>query len=507
MSTTLRYSLRFAIKRPSYQAGISRLVGLRWFSVVNKSPCKTPLEEYSRLVDIGKLRDDPYQKNVIGSLSKLYESLLEYNPPVLRNKNITVPKLSWKDKLISRFVKRSSALNSDISTIGNSIPRGIYLYGDVGCGKTMLMDLFFTTIPPHLSKTRIHFHQFMQGVHKRSHEIIQEYRKLNGDNAHEIDTIPFLANEIASKARVLCFDEFQVTDVADAMILRRLITTLMSNEFGVILFATSNRKPDDLYINGIQRESFIPCIELIKLRSEVIFLNSPTDYRKIPRPQSPVYYFPKNNLKYNSEKCAILRKNHINEWYEYFAQANHTDDSSTENTVHKTFLDYKLTVWGREFKVPKCTPPRIAQFTFKELCGEPLAAGDYLMLTRNFKAFIVTDIPYLSTNTRDEVRRFITFLDAVYDSGGKISTTSAADFNHLFVDPDMILHPFELKPTFKSKENQKLDSSDDELMKEHGFSKELAQMSDMFGLDEEKFAFARALSRLSQMSTTDWVSK
>lgn len=481
---------------------------VRCYSEVSPLPSKsttttvaTPLQEYDTQIKLGKLRDDPFQRSVLSSLGKFHKALMSYRPPVLVPLNELKPP-SWTSNVINKFSFLGNIKNGLKQPDKTNLPQGLYLYGDVGCGKTMLMDLFYRTIPTHLTKKRIHFHQFMQDVHKRSHEMLMEYHNKTGQNTKDIDVIPFLANEIARDARILCFDEFQVTDVADAMILRRLFTTLLSNQYGVILFATSNRHPDELYINGVQRKSFIPCIELIKIRTKVVNLNSTTDYRRIPRPMTSVYSFPqRGKWKYNSPEYKIMRQNHIESWYNYFAQQNGTNsspiptaESTFTKTQHDIHNDYPLTIWGRQFIVPKCTPPRVAQFTFEQLCGQPLAAGDYLMLAKNFRTFIVTDIPYLSVNIRDKIRRFITFIDAIYDNDCKLATTGADSFTSLFVDPGMLANNFELKQNeSKSTEQVPIDS--------------VVQNSQIFTLDEEKFAFARALSRLSQMSTSDWVSK
>ncbi|CAR24758.1 Afg1p [Lachancea thermotolerans CBS 6340] len=461
-----------------------KVEGTRCFGLRFNSSLRTPLQEYERLVRAGRLSDDPLQRGVISSLGGLHQSLVEYKPFKIKDPN-PLAQVGWRNSKLGRLLLRPK-----YSTEG--IPKGIYLYGDVGCGKTMLMDLFYSTVPPHLTKRRMHFHQFMQYVHRRAHELLNELNlDALADAKHkDIDTIPFLATEIARQSRVLCFDEFQVTDVADAMILRRLLTALLSRKYGVVLFTTSNRKPDDLYLNGIQRESFVPCIELLKERTEVVNLNSQTDYRKVSRPHSAVYYAPKNGIAYMSQECQQARQQHVEQWYKFFSQMGpHGQATSTaDTTAHETLTDFKLRVWGRELNVPKCTPERVAQFTFKQLCGEPLAAGDYLALASYFKCFVITDIPYLSIHVRDEVRRFITFLDAVYDNGGKLATTAAAEFQTLFVEPETILNNYQLKASQSKLESDKASAN-------------------FFKVDEERFAFARALSRLSQMSTSDWVEK
>lgn len=270
--------------------------------------------------------------------------------------------------------------------IPSNMPKGLYMYGDVGSGKTMLMDLFYETIPPNIhAKTRIHFHNFMQGVHKELH-------KFKMQHGNDIDGIPFVAADIAEKGSVLCFDEFQCTDVADAMILRRLIESLMSH--GVVLVTTSNRHPDDLYKNGIQRESFIPCINMLKERLRVLNLDSTTDYRKIPRPPSGVYHHP-------LDKAA---KSHADKWFRFLGDF---ENDSPHPATH--------TVWGREIEVPLASG-RCAMFTFKEIIGRATGAADYLELMRNYEAFIITDVPGMSHKSRDWARRFITFIDAIYES-------------------------------------------------------------------------------------------
>ncbi|XBW36053.1 hypothetical protein QEN19_001630 [Hanseniaspora menglaensis] len=465
---------------------------------------QSPLQKYKELVTLGKVTDDPYQKKIISSLESLHYKLCSYKPPVLLepSKSSSLFDTGFLSKVFQPF---NTVHNESIDGFEytDKIPKGLYLWGDVGCGKSFLLDLFYDCIPSNLTKKRLHFHQFMQHVHKRSHEIMNEQSR-NKKLAH--DPVPFIAYELAKEARVLCFDEFQVTDVADAMILRRLLSQLLSDKYGVILFATSNRKPHDLYINGVQRDSFIPCIDLLCEKSEIVLLDSPTDYRKVAKPVSSVYYHPPSGVDFSSKICLQKREEHITKWYKYFAQ---TDDPKIETHTN-------LTVWGRHLNIPKCTSPYVAQFTFKELCGGNLAAGDYLQLAKEYEAFIVTDIPYLTVFKRDEVRRFITFLDACYENKCKLASTSAARFTDLFVEPELLIDDYHMDYTkkedslpgevvAKNNDDINIDAEIDLLVKEHGFSKEIAEKSKLFALDEERFAFARALSRLTQMTTSEWV--
>lgn len=356
-------------------------------------------------------------------------------------------------------------------------PKGIYLYGDVGCGKTMLMDMFYTTIPKHLTKKRIHFHAFMQDVHKRNFQLHSKY-------GLDYDTAPAIAGAIAREANVLCFDEFQVTDVADAMILRRIIEILESKSHGSVIFMTSNRAPDELYKDGVQRESFVPCIELIKLKSHVIYLKSPTDYRKIDRPSQGTYFFPPKGE--TLEDVRPLADAHADRWFNYFSQG------------HKPEFNVDLHIWGRPVTIPKCVMGVVAQFTFKQLCEKPHSAADYLEITRNFPCVVITDIPLLSVRERDLTRRFITFLDAAYESGAKMAVTAQRPFEHLFTD-DIPKYEDGAK-TEKSAVHAKAEKPEKELDFEGG----LLENSKLFSGDEERFAFARALSRLKQMASKEW---
>ncbi|KAK1253025.1 hypothetical protein MKX08_004212 [Trichoderma sp. CBMAI-0020] len=432
-----------------------------------------PLEEYDRRVDAGILRNDEHQRGIIENLQHLHNELRNYHAPPVVHPSPDLLKPAKKSVFSSLFGNGGGA-KAAIKDIPENLPRGLYLFGDVGSGKTMLMDLFYDTLPPSVkTKTRIHFHNFMQDVHKRLH-------KMKIQHGSHVDAVPFVAADIAEQGNVLCFDEFQCTDVADAMILRRLLECLMSH--GVVLVTTSNRHPDDLYKNGIQRESFIPAIKLLKNRLHVINLDSPTDYRKIPRPPSDVYH---TALDQHAES-------HAEKWFRFLGDSeNFAPRSETQK------------VWGRDIFVPRVSG-RCAWFTFDELIKKPKSAADYLELVRKYDAFIVTEVPGMTIRERDLARRFITFIDAVYEGNAKLVLTTEKPLGELFVSRDEVAETLlQANPSAAKPSKDATQSVMENLSENVNKLKD----SNLFAGEEEAFAFARALSRLSHMESKEWVER
>ena len=422
---------------------------------------------------------------LIQALQDLHEMLAQYNPPPVVQPSIDSlqPKAP---SLFGRLFGGGSTSSQTAMHIPDSLPKGMYMYGDVGSGKTMMMDLFHDTLPRNIKKKkRIHFHNFMQEAHRDLHRMKMKY-------GNDIDAIPFVAADIASEASVLCFDEFQCTDVADAMILRRLVESLMHH--GTVIVTTSNRHPTELYKNGVQRESFVPCINLLTQRLSVINLDSTTDYRKIPRPASGVYHHP-------LDKTA---KTHAENWFKYFGDFEHDPPHSAEQTV-----------WGRKIKVPRASG-RACMYDFNELLGAGSATGaaDYIELMRNYHAFIISNVPQMDHKNRDVARRFITFIDAVYESHAKLVLTTAVPLTQLFLsraDADAMLHNAAKQGDRSAKaakaEGDDIDDVMRNMMDELGMTMDMMKKSNFFSGDEEAFAFARALSRLSEMQGKPWVER
>ncbi|KAF5387890.1 hypothetical protein D9615_000629 [Tricholomella constricta] len=413
----------------------------------------TPMSEYEKLIETGVLRGDEHQTRIIQKLQDLHDKLVDYNPP-------KIPEVSPSNSLLSRLFTREVQIPT---TPPETAPKGLYLYGDVGTGKTMLMDLFYKTLPRSVTrKRRVHFHAFMIDVHKRVHAA-KIAMGFNGG-----DPILPVARDLANEACVLCFDEFQVTDIADAMILRRLLESMVN--FGVVCVMTSNRHPDDLYKNGIQRSSFIPAIELLKSQFDVTDLDSGTDYRRIPRALSHVYYDP-------------ITPENTREIDKVFNSLTSTDPS--DPPIHNRVLH----TWGREIVVPESTS-KIAKFRFHDLCGQPLSAADYLEVTKNFGTVFLLDVPKMGMDSKDMARRFITFIDACYESKTKLFVTSEVPVYKVFSDEDSGSKPV----------SDHLRTVMDDL----GLSDQAVGTSSMFSGEEEVFAFARACSRLVQMGSKEW---
>ncbi len=324
------------------------------------APSAEPMAGYRALRQRGLLQPDPAQQLAVERLQSLYRALLHYRPETgLRG---------W----LARFGLAENG--------GSHAPVGLYLCGPVGRGKSMLMDLFFRSVPS-LRKRRVHFHAFMLEVHDR----LERERRAQTDRP-----IAKVASDLIAEATLLCFDEFQVDDIADAMILERLFRALF--DAGIVVVATSNRAPDELYEHGLQRERFLPFIALLKQRLYVLELDSGRDYRLARLHGKPVYHCPLDEAAHDALEHAF---------------AELTDGASAAGAT--------LTVKGRPLAVPRVARG-VAWFTFADLCAQPLGAADYLAIAERFAAVIVEAIPRLSPRQRNEARRFNILIDTLYEA-------------------------------------------------------------------------------------------
>lgn len=282
---------------------------------------------------------------------------------------------------------------------------GIYLYGGVGRGKSMIMDMFFEHVNlPADAKNRIHFHKFMADVH----EFIHDWRQNHQDKSNNDPIIP-LADKISSQYKLICFDEFQVHDVADAMLLSRLFRELFNRKMLIIF--TSNRHPEDLYQGGLQRERFLEFVALVEKKLHIIELKSDSDYRlKQIKSLEQSYFHP---LGLEADKF-------IRTIWKYL-----TKDQNIIN-------DEKISLpAGRNLKISLMTED-IARFSFDELCRQPLGSNDYLAIANQFDIIIIENIPMLSAEERNEAKRFVNLIDALYESKTKLICSAANEPNRLY---------------------------------------------------------------------------
>lgn len=349
-----------------------------------------PLAAFRAKLASGELVTDPSQALAIERLQTLWNQLRGYEPPAQH---------ATPARLFSRLLHRKTAPDD----IPESYPHGLYLVGDVGRGKSMLMDLFFAAANVE-KKRRIHFNAFMQETHRRIHAWRRQPERL--DDPGSDDPIPPLADQIASEASLLCFDEFQVNDIADAMILGRLFKALFAR--GVVVVATSNTAPEDLFAGQPGRDAFLPFIALIQQYLDLLIMGGSRDFRRQRLQSLPTWHVP----------AGIEARTSL-------------DEAFTRLSARATATAERLLVSGHTLTVPVAAGG-VARFDFDTLCRQALGAGDYGALATHYQALILDDVPQLSPENHDAARRFITLVDELYEHRVKLVASAAALPDNLY---------------------------------------------------------------------------
>ena len=465
---------------------------------------------YERKVDAGEVRRDDAQVALAAKLDGLHESLTSLPAVPVRIDKPTQSRSTNSRPLLLLLARSLASAQSSLRkkfhlrSFGPP-PRGMYIHGPVGVGKSFLMDLFYASVNvpdddtgcnndshslkhAKITKRRVHFHEFMLDVH---HRIFVYKQKHPRD-----DAIPIIAQQLAQEAQLLCFDEFQVTDVADAMILKRLFLLLL--DWNVVVVATSNRSPDALYEGGINRSLFLPFIDMLKHRFDVVSMeDSAKDYRLETRADGQSYFWSNKDV--------------------------HGDNNSDENmqaqlkeifggTASGTEAEVIHVLFGRTVRVARLND-RCAWFDFSELCYQPLGAADYISLCDRFPVLIIDRVPQLDANHLDEARRFVTLIDVCYESRTRLVLAANVPLDELFVDFEAQVESSDgneelfvsekggnsssfATTMIRTKEGEHLEWSATGLS---GAS--LAQLS---AANDLAFSFRRAVSRLVEMGGKEW---
>ena len=346
----------------------------------------TPLQAYREAVQQGRLKPDSAQALAAEKLQSLHMALSHYRPALGPG--------GWMERFGLRR-RAKAAFNWQPSDAVDQTPRqGLYMFGQVGRGKSMLMDLFYHHAEA-LSKRRVHFHEFMQDIQRQLHH----WRQSNVGGAG--DPISHMGREIAAECSLLCLDELQITDIGDAMIVGRLFQVLLDE--GVVLVITSNRPPNDLYKDGLQRERFIPFIKLINQNLDLLQLDAESDYR-LGRVQGFRVFHSPLNAQTKGEMDVLFH------------------EMAGRHPVAPASLD----VNGRALQIPEATGD-IARLDFRDLCDAALGPADYLALASRYQTVILDNIPLLTPDKRDQAKRFVTLIDALYEAKTLLICSAAAE--------------------------------------------------------------------------------